>query len=120
MQADEAVGMTMTRIVVRPVDDRRAARIVHDLAANLDTVADLYRTPWRERDVVDYLQRPSRRIDVECFVYAAGARAEEESRRRSNGGLEVDECRRRAGVRCEQINSESQSHADTAPLARRA
>ena len=118
MQADKAIEVTVTRIVVRPVNDRRPAGIVHNLAANLDPVADLNRTAWRERYVVDHLERTGRRLDVERFVRAPGARAEEESRRRSNRSMEVDERRRCAVIRCEQIHGAFQSRSRTPALGR--
>ena len=85
MQADEAVGVAVPGIVMRPMHDRWAPWVVHHLAADLDAVAGAHRAPWRNRDVVDDLDRSGGAARVECLVHAVGARTVEVTRRRRDG-----------------------------------
>ena len=81
MQTNKAVRMAPGRIVMRPMDERKAAGIVHHLAANLDAVAHRNRAARCDIHVVDDFQRSGVGNDVEGFVPAVRARAVKEMRR---------------------------------------
>jgi hypothetical protein len=94
--------MAVTRVVVRPVDDRWASGIVYHFAADLDAIAALDRTPRRDADVVDDFHPAGAALRVESFVHRVGSRVVEEAGRRYDRRLKIDPSRRRAGVRsCE-------------------
>lgn len=63
--------MMVSGIVMRPVDERRPAAIVHHLAADLDAIAGLHRTSRRDADVVHDLDTagavcPSKASCIAC------------------------------------------------------
>jgi len=67
--------MTTLRIVVSPMHDRDAARIVHHLAPDFDTISRLHRDARRDADIVDDLHRPGSGLDGERFVLGSRVRA---------------------------------------------
>ena len=105
VQTDKTVGVTMSRIVVRPMYDRPSSGIVHHLTANLNAVAGRNRAARRDADVVHDLDAAGTALNVECFVHSVCPRSVEEARRRGDDRREIDPCRRRAGVRCRQIHA---------------
>ena len=78
------------RIVVRPVNDRKAPWVVHHFAAHMDRVADRNRTTRRDRDVIDDLHGAGRGSDIERLVHRVRTVADEEARRRGNRRVEID------------------------------
>ena len=75
-------GWRCAGIVVRPMNDRQASRIVDHFAADLDLVAGPYRAARGDVDVVDHLEPSRAALRVERFVHRVRARAVEEARRR--------------------------------------
>ena len=97
----------MTRIVMRPMDDRQTSGIVHHLAADLDRIAGSDGATRCDPDVIDDFDSSGAALNVERFVYRARARTEEEVRIRRNRSGEVDPCGRRSGVCGSQVHRRS-------------
>jgi hypothetical protein len=73
--------MAVRRIVVCPMDDRRALPgIVDHLTTDLDLIARPHGNGRREIDVVDNLYWPVRRLCPEFFMLGVGVRAYEKRR----------------------------------------
>jgi len=92
-------------IVVRPVHDRRSPRVVHHLAANLDTVAETDGAARRDADVIDDLHSARGALYFERFMHGVRARSIKEARRRGYGSREIHPSRRRAGIRSGQVHA---------------
>lgn len=84
VQANEAAAMLMRRIVVRPMEDRQSAGIVHQFATDLDAVAGPDGTARRDVDVVHDFNRTSGARDVEGLMLGVRSRAVEEVRYRTD------------------------------------
>ena len=107
MQANEAVRMAMARVVVRPVNDGQAPRIVDEFAAHLDAVAGLGGTTRRDADVVDHFESSGAALHVEGFVHGVRPRAKEEARHRRDGCRKIDPSWSVAGICRSQIHRPS-------------
>jgi hypothetical protein len=78
---NETIGVTVSGIVVCPVNDwRMLPGIVDHLAADLDTIAGCYRHRRSEIDIVYDLNGSAGRLRPELFVLGMGVRAHEKRR----------------------------------------
>jgi len=103
-RANESAAMKVRRIVVRPVDDRQAPGVVHQLTADLDAIAGSNRTARSDADVVYDFDGAGGGAHVECLVHAVRPRSVEEAWRRRDGCREINPGRRPSGVRSSEIH----------------
>lgn len=96
--------MMVSGIVMRPVDERRPAAIVHHLAADLDAIAGLHRTSRRDADVVHDLDTAGAGLHVEGLVHRVRARSIEKAWRRAHGCRKIDPRRSTRTVGGSQIH----------------
>jgi hypothetical protein len=107
VQADEAVGMVVARIVMRPVNDWQTTRIVNHFAAYLDAIAGANRAARRDPDVINDFDPSRAALHLKGFVHSMRARPIEESRRRRDRCGKVNPGRRRSGIRGSEIHRRS-------------
>ncbi len=104
----------MTRVVVRPVNDGRTSRIVHEFAAHLDAVAGLSGAARCDADVVDHFKSSGTALHVKGFVHGVRPCAKEEARHRRDGCRKIDPSWSVAGVCRSQIHRPSFTRAGPA------
>ena len=107
MQADEAVGMVVAGIVMRPVNDWQTTRIVNHFAPYLDAIACPNGATRRDPDVVDDFDSSRAALHLKGFVHGMRARSIEESRLRRDSCGKVYPGRRRSGIRGSEIHRRS-------------
>lgn len=114
--------MMVSGIVMRPVDDRRAAAVVHHLATDLDAIAGLHRAARRDADVVHDLDAACAGLYVEGLVRRVRARPVEKTWRRAHGCRKIDPCgsaRSIGGSQIHRLSDHAQGRDDKSPRAER-
>jgi hypothetical protein len=105
VQTDEAVGVAVVGIVMGPMHDWKASRIVDHFAANLDAVPGVNGTARRDADVVDDFNSARAALHVERFMHCVRSRTVEKTRLGRNGTREIHPRRHRTGIRSGQVHA---------------
>jgi hypothetical protein len=80
-------------IVMRPMNNRRFAGIVHHLSPNLHVIAGRQRDARCDIDVIDHLDISSGRVQAELFVNAMRVSSIEKRRFRGNHAAQIGHVR---------------------------